>query len=546
MSYILDEESGVWVREQGGGIAYSDGPAREKRIYDLIANCKDRSVFSSEIAGSIGGWASEYHLSAKRHFTLRGLDLQPGQSVLELGCGCGAITRYLGESGLNVTSVEGGVPRAATARLRCADLDNVRVYADDFTKFDTTDRFDWVIFVGVLEYAPAFNDAADPFAAYIDVARRHLKPGGKIAIAIENKIGLKYWNGANEDHLRRPYFGINDLYTDTTATTFSRKELAALMTGYGFGHQEFSYAFPDYKICDTLITEAGEQAEDFAASALLLNGKSRSYGRNHTPSFHDGLASATLEKAGLLGEFANSFVMVCSQEPLTPSNTLAVIHNIGKRHPAFTCETVFERKGDQITVAKQRMGRAGDASAWAQQGFRVGSSRVHHVTDVVSYTQGQTEAAAIMQALVRDARPSRIAGYFMSWARHLADQSMLQVEGSSRVEDRLLPGIYVDAVPLNFVRMPDGLHLIDTEWQADGDIPLGWTLVRGLRVMLRAAISGTAVDGPTFDQILRDVIAALELSVEDRSIVQWQRFEKQFRRGAIRGMVTAPAPAPED
>ena len=54
MSYVLEEESGVWVREGGGGISYSDGPAREQRIYDLIADCEDRSVFSSEISSKIG------------------------------------------------------------------------------------------------------------------------------------------------------------------------------------------------------------------------------------------------------------------------------------------------------------------------------------------------------------------------------------------------------------------------------------------------------------------------------------------------------------
>ena len=37
---------------------------------------------------------------------------------------------------------------------------------------------------------------------------RHLKKGGRIVIAIENRLGLKYFAGCAEDHLGTYFSGI--------------------------------------------------------------------------------------------------------------------------------------------------------------------------------------------------------------------------------------------------------------------------------------------------------------------------------------------------
>lgn len=51
--------------------------------------------------------------------------------ILEIGAGCGAITRYLGECGGNVLALEGSQD-AAIARARTRDLQNVTVVSDRF------------------------------------------------------------------------------------------------------------------------------------------------------------------------------------------------------------------------------------------------------------------------------------------------------------------------------------------------------------------------------------------------------------------------------
>ena len=86
------------------------------------------------------------------------LDLSNTHTALELGSGCGALTRYLGEQGLALDAVEGSQRRANLAKIRCQGLRNVNVISSNF--FDLSlpaNHYDAIFFVGVMEYAGRFS-----------------------------------------------------------------------------------------------------------------------------------------------------------------------------------------------------------------------------------------------------------------------------------------------------------------------------------------------------------------------------------------------------
>ena len=60
-------------------------------------------------------------------------------------------------------------------------------------------KYDWITLIGYLNIR-----SYTYIYSYQDMLRRissHLKPGGKIIVAIENRLGLKYWAGCTEDHV---------------------------------------------------------------------------------------------------------------------------------------------------------------------------------------------------------------------------------------------------------------------------------------------------------------------------------------------------------
>ena len=158
---LVKDASNIWRIDSELDFKYSDGDTAERYLNDVIMNSQDLTSRSVELEGKIIDWPSEYHLSSKRANLFRALNLDGLRNALELGCGCGAITRYLGELNISVDAVEGSPQRAEITQLRCRDLENVNVINANFNELTfPKGAYDAVFLVGVLEYAKNFFPTA--------------------------------------------------------------------------------------------------------------------------------------------------------------------------------------------------------------------------------------------------------------------------------------------------------------------------------------------------------------------------------------------------
>jgi 2-polyprenyl-3-methyl-5-hydroxy-6-metoxy-1,4-benzoquinol methylase len=106
LNKLVENEHGVYVHPAAQkDFAYSDGSETEQYLRKVLKQSSDLSSYSVELKSHIRDWGSEYHLTPLRANLLRGFDLSSCKRILELGCGCGAITRYLGEQGAAVDSI---------------------------------------------------------------------------------------------------------------------------------------------------------------------------------------------------------------------------------------------------------------------------------------------------------------------------------------------------------------------------------------------------------------------------------------------------------
>src|SRR4029077_20103459 len=98
--------------------------------------------------------------------------------------------------------------------------------------------------------------------------------------AIENRLGLKYFNGCAEDHVGVPFVGIQDLYKPRGPRTFGRLELEQLLRSAGLRHISFLYPFPDYKLPRLVLTQAALTEPLLDPADLLLGVYARDYARD--------------------------------------------------------------------------------------------------------------------------------------------------------------------------------------------------------------------------------------------------------------------------
>jgi SAM-dependent methyltransferase len=171
--------------------------------------------YSADLQKHIQDWPSRYHLSYRRTNLLEAVKslIRKEWEVLELGAGTGVITVWLGKNCARVDAVEGAFSRARAARLRTRGMKNVRIIVGDIANMAFPQKYHLITLIGVLEYVPYYSSDGDPreaCAKFLTGILPYLHEDGMLLIALENKLGAKYFSGCREDHNGQLFSGIMD------------------------------------------------------------------------------------------------------------------------------------------------------------------------------------------------------------------------------------------------------------------------------------------------------------------------------------------------
>jgi precorrin-6B methylase 2 len=537
--YRYDETRRVFRPPHDTPFPYSDGAASEAYLAAVVEGASDLGVGSAELARAIRDWPSQYHLSPARPNLLRPIAGAFGQRVLEVGAGCGALTRFLGESGATVVAVEGSLDRATIAASRCRDLPNVIVVCDNFENVDVPFAFDLVTLIGVLEYSRMFVGGDDPVQAMLQLARARLSDTGKIALAIENQLGLKYLAGAPEDHTGEIYFGVTDMYGPKTPVTFGRLELQQRLARAGFAAIECFYPFPDYKLPAVVVTEDGFAHPHFGVSDLVSTSNVRRVGEEGARSFCESLAREAFLRNGLGPATANSFLFVAGRSapslPRDPHHTILAYAYSAGRDRCYAKETRFVSGPKGLIVQRRRLF---DTPPPAIETVR------QNLVAEEAYVVGESMYRDLERIVARHGWTiDTLAAWAQPWLRLLSDLA----HGSGRnpaempaAETPIDPTLF-DCTPFNILRRASDGKLIafDLEWEPTDrrKLTLPEVAFRGLwNCLLRLEeVSPPAGDVP--QEIASIVAAALKhLTIEASSaqMLAWIQSESAFT-GVVSG-----------
>ena len=312
LKYI--KEYNIWTIEGVDCINYSDGDVTEDYIYNSIKSSKDIRTDSLELETYIKDWPSRYHLGRHRSQLLKGFNYSDDiKNVLEVGSGCGAISRTLGEClpNANIVGVEGSLNRAKIARERTRDLKNVQICTGAFQDIKYNVKFDAIFCIGVFEYSALFVDGKDPFRRILDYLNSLLTEDGVLIIAIENQFGLKYFSGTPEDHTDIRFDSLEGYptFNSRKVKTFGKNYLTSLLRGADFNNTEFYFPFPDYKLPHSIVSERALLNDKINLGGLVGVDKSQEYRVDDKKSFNDKLVWWELGDNNLIHYFSNSFLV---------------------------------------------------------------------------------------------------------------------------------------------------------------------------------------------------------------------------------------------
>lgn len=281
---------------------YSDGDV-EDEILDIVKTYPANEF--NRIIADRKSWPVLYHLSDIRGNILQSMPIDKDDEVLEIGAGCGAITGTLARKAKNVTCIDLSKRRSLINAYRNRQYNNIEIMVGNFQVIEPNlpQKYDCITLIGVLEYGALYIKSNEPYLEFLSIIKRHLKPNGRVYIAIENKFGMKYWAGCQEDHIGGIFKGIEG-YNDVEGVyTFGRKELEKLIKKAGYIEQKFYYPYPDYKFPMVIYSD------DFLPEKGTLNKNNLNFDRQKIYMFDESKVFDQVIDEGMFPFFSNSFLV---------------------------------------------------------------------------------------------------------------------------------------------------------------------------------------------------------------------------------------------
>ena len=308
MSEVLEKVGLVTLdyTNYSGKDLYLDGS--EEELLQIVTDYPKEKY--NEVIVEKSSWPILYHLSDIRGNIVEWLPITKEDSVLEIGAGCGAITGTLAKMAGKVDCIDLSKSRSLVNATRNKECDNINIKVGNFQDVEKclTEKYDYITLIGVFEYGSSYIKADQPYHEFLSIIKKHLKPDGKIVIAIENKYGLKYWAGCMEDHTATYFSGIEGYVGVENVRTFSKKELKEIADEVGLKKQTFYYPYPDYKLPLSIYSD------EYLPKPGELNNNFRNFDNERMVLFDESREFDNIIKDGLFDQYSNSYLVILEEQ----------------------------------------------------------------------------------------------------------------------------------------------------------------------------------------------------------------------------------------
>ena len=314
--------------------------------------------------------------------------------------------------------------------------------------------------IGVFEYSISYMQSDHPFEDFLKILKKHVKSDGRIVIAIENRLGMKYFAGCMEDHTSGFFDGIENYAKGGQARTFSRKGFEKLFDKVDITDYHFYYPYPDYKLPHTVFSdkrlplpgECKDNIRNFDRDRLLLFNEENAY---------DGII-----EDGDFPTFSNSYEVIIgpdvevdyakfSEERADKYCILTTIVNSKEQNNKLTKRVnktaIFESGKEHIANIKKAHDEL-SKRYWASE--LIINRVLNYDPEAGSITFEYVDGRTLEELMDEKVKNNDKQGYITLFEKY---KNVVGYNTEHQIED-------TDMIFSNILVNSDGWHLIDYEW----------------------------------------------------------------------------------
>ena len=513
---------------------YSDGLIEDELLEIVKNNPKEKY---NEIIFEKSNWAVLYHLSEIRSHVIEWVPITKEDTVLEIGAGCGALTTILSEKSKKVTCIELSKKRSLINANRNKDKDNIEILVGNFQDIEISEKYDYITLIGVFEYAKSYINSERPYEKFLEIIKKYLKPNGKIIIAIENKLGLKYWAGCKEDHTGLYFEGLEGYPKTDVVRTFSKNEIYELLKESGFKNNEFYYPYPDYKLPNVIYSD------DYLPKLGELDDNLRNFDADRLVLFNENAVFDSIIRANLFQELSNSFIIISSfekeeKEKLIFSKYSDSRDNEYKIRTSILIDKRGNKKVEKIPLNKKSINHIEKIynnytilkSQYENSDFHLETCRKLDNKIEFDYIEGKTFVEILneefdkngLEAVIERIKELKEKLYKLSNNEKFEiSEEFKKVFGSVKLDEnkKCIKPANIDFIGTNLIYSNGKFHIIDYEWVFNFYIPIDYIVYRTIFYYQDENVYKNKIN-------LRKILEKLEISVQEEE--KYYKMELQF------------------
>lgn len=472
---------------------YSDGPIEDEMV-EIAKKYGEAEL--NQVIVERNSWPILYHFSHIRQNIASWLPITKEDDVLEIGSGCGAVTGAWAELAKSVTCIDLSKKRSHVNAFRNQKYENIEIMVGNFQDIEKNlpKQYDYITLIGVFEYSEGYIGGSNPYVEMLKRIEKHLKPGGKVVIAIENRLGLKYWAGCTEDHVGKYFEGLEN-YPDTKGVkTFSRKEWMNIIEEAGSYLVNWYYPYPDYKFPMEIYSD------EYLPKAGQLISNNNNFDRERVKLFEESKVFDSLIQNDLFPEFSNSFLLILEKEDPEEKILFSKFSNERSRETSIRTEvlkikdgTLKVRKTPVYSEGTEHVGfipvwqeKLDDLYADSSLQFNRCTKQGNHV--LFEYVDGDNLENVLDQLILdqKEEEASQMLKRYLKELRRVQEQqpfeltkSFTDIFGKVQLPEGLKAASVTDLDMLcSNILLGDQKTVIDYEWTFDFPIPSDFVIYR--------------------------------------------------------------------